>query len=202
MIYRRRRNQYIFAGLLAAIAVLNVLFFFILNRPVQAEYASLEESIKDLRAQVGRNKGYFTNLERTSTQLDRFDKDKNALLMKHLIQRNDGYSQIVSTLDSIVQKSGVRKTVVNYSLNLKQQAGLNPVLITIPLKGSYSNVVDFIRELETSDMFFLINSIDLDGSEATSQAVNLNNAGNAGSISAGNAGSVSLSLALETYFYQ
>jgi Tfp pilus assembly protein PilO len=202
MIYRRRRNQYIFAGLLAVIAVLNVLFFFILNRPVQAEYESLEESIRDLRAQVGRNKGYFTNLERTSTQLDRFDKDKNALLMKHLIQRNDGYSQIVSTLDSIVQKSGVRKTVVNYSLNLKQQAGLNPVLISIPLQGSYSSVVDFIRELETSDMFFLINSIDLDSSEGRSQAVNLNNAGNAGSISAGNPGSVSLSLALETYFYQ
>ena len=198
MIYRRRRNQYIFAGLLAIIAVLNVLFFFILNRPVRAEYARLEDSIKELRVQVRNNEGYFTNLEKTSSQLDRFDKDKNALLMKHLIQRNEGYSQIVSTLDDIVQKSGVKKTVVNYSLNLKQQAGLNPVSITIPLQGSYNNVVDFIRELENSDMFFLISGINLDGSEGRAQPVN--NLGNLNS--AGAVGVVNLSLALETYFYQ
>jgi len=195
MIYRRRRKQYIFAGLLVIIAVLNVLFYFILNRPVREEYASLEQSIKELRTQVGRNRGYFTNLEKTSIQLDRFDKDKGALLMKHLIQRNEGYSQIVSTLDRIVQKSGVRKTVVNYSLDLKPQAGLNPVSITIPLQGSYSNAVEFIRAVETSEMFFLIDRIDLDSAEqAKAQPVSLNNA------SAG--GAVSLFLTLETYFYQ
>ena len=33
MIYRRQRKQYIFAGFLAVIALVNVLFFFILNRP-------------------------------------------------------------------------------------------------------------------------------------------------------------------------
>src|SRR5688572_26864119 len=98
MIYRRQRQQNLFAGILAVIAVVNILFFFILNRPARMEYARLEESITQLRAQASANKVFFDKLEKTSTQLDRFDKDKSNLLMKHLIHRDSGYSQIVSTL--------------------------------------------------------------------------------------------------------
>jgi hypothetical protein len=197
MIYRRRRQQYIFAGLLAIIAVMNVLFFFILNRPARTEYERLEESIKELRAQAGANKLFFERLQKTSTQLDRFDKDKNALLMKHLIHRTSGYSQIVSTLEGIVQRTGVRSTRITYTPDPKPHAGLNTVAVTIPLEGSYGNIVNFIRQVENSETFFLITAINLTGGGG-GQSSNTNTNTN---TSAG-AGTVALSLALETYFYQ
>ena len=59
MIYRRQRKQYIFAGFLAVIAVVNVLFFFILNRPARTEYARLEDSIKQLRFTCRSEQGPF-----------------------------------------------------------------------------------------------------------------------------------------------
>jgi hypothetical protein len=191
MIYRRQRQQYFFAGLLAIFAVMNVLFFFILNRPARVEYERLEESIRQLRAQAGTNKVYFDRLDKTSTQLDRFDKDKNALLMKHLIHRASGYSQIVSTLEGIVQRTGVRSTRIAYTPDPMPHAGLNTVAVTIPLEGSYSSIVNFIRQVENSDTFFLITAINLTGSAQSSNA----------NASAG-PGTVALSLALETYFYQ
>jgi Tfp pilus assembly protein PilO len=196
MIYRRRRQQYIFAGLLVIIAVVNILFFFILNRPAQTEYATLQESIRQLQSQIAANKGNFAGLQKTSTQLERFDKDKNALLMMHLIPRHTGYSEIVSTLDGLVRKSGVNKSRVNFDLDPKPRAGLNAVSINLPLEGGYSNIVKFIQELEDSDTLFLITKIELSTSEPTIQTgpqrvavVQTND-------------TVALSLGLETFFYQ
>ena len=194
MIYRRRRQQYIFAGLLGVIAVVNVLFFFILNQPARAEYASLQGSIARLRSQSTSNKNYLGNLQKTSTELDRFDRDKRALLMQHLVQRKPGYSQIVTTLDAIVQRTGVKKTRVGYNQNPMPQAGLNTLTVVIPLEGSYGNIVSFIRELENSETFFLITAINLEGSGGSQSGP--------AAANAGGGGNVSLALTLETFFYQ
>jgi len=197
MIYRRQRQQYIFAGLLAVIAVVNVLFYFILNRPAQTESARLQESIQHLQAQILTNQGSVAKLEKTSTQLDSFEKDKNELLMMHLIPRNTGYSEIVTTLDGMVRRSGVSKTRVAFNLDPKPRAGLNTVSITLPLEGGYKNIVDFIQELEKSKTLYLITNISLEASEPAvpvgPQRV---------AAVAQNNDNIALSLGLETYFYQ
>jgi hypothetical protein len=199
MIYRRQRKQYIFAGFLAVIALVNVLFFFILNRPARTEYASLEKSIKQLRLQAGANKRNFTSLQKTSTDLDRFEKDKRSLEMMHLVHRPMGYSHIVSTLDGLVLRAGLKKTRVNFNTELKPHAGLNSVSMTVPLDGNYSNIVGFIRELEKSETFFLITTISLESSSSQPNGQVSNVIANNNS---GTAGNVGLSLAMETYFYQ
>lgn len=188
MIYRRQRQQYVFAALLLILAAVNVLFLFILNRPARTEYASLQESIKTSKFQISQNEKALANLEKTSEQLSRFGKDKDALMMRHLLRRNVGYSEIVTRLDALVQKSGVKKTRVTYNLSSTPLTGLSVVSIAIPLEGSYSSVVNFIRELEASDTFYLVTSIDL--------------ANSGGPQAAAATGGVALSLAMETYFYQ
>lgn len=200
MIYRRQRKQYIFAGFLAVIALVNVLFFFILNRPARTEYESLEKSIKQLRLQAGANKRNVTSLEKAKTDLDRFEKDKRSLEMMHLVHRPMGYSHIVSTLDGLVARAGLKKTRVNFNTDMKTaHAGLNSVSMTVPLEGNYSNIVSFIREVENSETFFLITAISLESSARQSGQVSNVIANNSNS---GAAGSVGLSLAMETYFYQ
>jgi Tfp pilus assembly protein PilO len=200
MIYRRQRKQYIFAGFLAVIALVNVLFFFILNRPARTEYESLEKSIKQLRLQAGANKRNVTSLEKAKTDLDRFEKDKRSLEMMHLVHRPMGYSHIVSTLDGLVARAGLKKTRVNFNTDMKTaHAGLNSVSMTVPLEGNYSNIVSFIREVENSETFFLITAISLESSARQSGQVSNVMANNSNS---GVAGSVGLSLAMETYFYQ
>ena len=200
MIYRRQRKQYIFAGSLAVIALVNVLFFFILNRPARTEYESLEKSIKQLRLQAGASKRNFTSLEKTKIDLDRFEKDKRSLEMMHLVHRPMGYSHIVSTLDGLVLRAGLKKTRVNFNTDLKEaHAGLNSVSMTVPLEGNYSNIVNFIREVENSETFFLITAISLESSARQNGQVSNVIANNSNS---GAAGSVGLSLAMETYFYQ
>jgi hypothetical protein len=96
----------------------------------------------------------------------------------------------------MVQRSGLKKTRVIYNTDQALHAGLNAVSMTLPLDGNYSNIVSFIRELENSDTFFLITSIDLESSAGSPGiASNVSN-------SSGGSGSVMLSLSMETYFYQ
>jgi hypothetical protein len=200
MIYRRQRQQYIFAGLLVVIAVVNILFFFILHRPSKTESSTLQESIQQMRLQIAGSKASLQGLEKISGQLERFDKEKSDLLMRHLLQRNTGYSEIVSAIDDMVVTSGVNKTRVTFNLDPKPRAGLTAVSITMPLEGGYNNVVGFIKELEQSDTLFLITSIEL----ATSESVAAPITGPQPVAVASRSGSatVALSLGLETYFYQ
>jgi Tfp pilus assembly protein PilO len=162
MIYRRQRTQYVFAVFLVIVAVVNVLFYFILTRPSQTEYANLQSETAELQKQIKNSQKYYTGRAIVADKLESFDKDKNALLMMHLVQRNQGYSEIQGKLNAILLKSGVKYTSIRYNLNPDAQAGLNPVSIVVPVEGNYTNVVNFIRELEDSDTFFLITAINLE----------------------------------------
>jgi hypothetical protein len=163
--------------------------------PARTEYERLQESILQLRSQAGANRIFVGRLEKTLSELDRFEKDRNSLFNKHLIRRDSGYSQIVSALDTLVRRTGVKSTRISYTPDPTPHAGLNTVAVTIPLEGNYSNAVNFIREVENSDTFFLITAISLSSAAATTpQAANV--------VGAGASSNLSLSLALETYFYQ
>jgi len=79
--------------------------------------------------------------------------------------------------------------VVDFTRDEIKQYGLFSVKIKIPVQGTYTNAVNFIKSLETSDTFFLIKSIDVKSGEDEGRDTK-------------SAGSVSLSLDLETFFYK
>ena len=98
--YRRQRQQYVFAGLLGAIAVVNVLFFFILYRPARNEYKGLQESIQKTRAEADARRLKISQLEKLSTQLDTFAQDRSQLITRHFLPRSPGWSQLLPLLEA------------------------------------------------------------------------------------------------------
>jgi hypothetical protein len=184
--FRRQRQQYLFAGLLGIIALLNVLFFLILYRPARAEYFGLQDSIHKTRAEVQARRGKIDRLEKLSGQLETSAQDKKRLFTKHFIPRVPGWSQIVPQLEEMVQSANVRNVRKAYTIDDTPQFGLSSVKITLPVAGTYSNVVNFIRELEEANTFFIINSIDVRGSTNTSSGGQ----------------DIAMNLNLETFFYK
>jgi hypothetical protein len=189
--HRRQRNLYIFAGLLAVVAIINALFFLILFRPTRAEYFEFRDSIAQLRAESLMRQRQVELKERTGQQLETSSKDREELVSKHFIPRVVGYAQILPELDSLVQRTGVRKSRVDFNDQLSiastPQYGLYSVKIKYPVQGSYSSVVNFIKELERSQTFYIITSVDVrSGGDSTFQTAG---------------GNVVLSLNLETFLY-
>jgi hypothetical protein len=190
MMHRRQKRQLLFAGFLGVIAVVNLLFFLILLRPARSDYFNLQGSIDQLRSQNAVSKLTVQRLERTSGQLERFEQDRAGLFNTHFIKLDPGFAELSPRLEQMAILAGVRRPVVDFTRDEIKQYGLYSVKIKIPVQGTYTNAVNFIKSLETSDTFFLINSIDVKSGE------------DEGACPAKTAGSVSLSLALETFFYK
>jgi hypothetical protein len=69
MMHRRQKRQFLFAGFLGVIAVVNLLFYLILLRPATSDYFNLQGSIDQLRSQIAASKLNVQRLERTSGRL-------------------------------------------------------------------------------------------------------------------------------------
>ena len=184
-LYRRQRQQYLFAALLGAFGVINLLFFLVLHRPARSEYSRLQNSIQTLRAEVNSQRLSVERLEKLNAQLETSGQDKRRLFTAHFLMRDSAYSQILPKLEEIAQGAGVRTTRKDYNIDETPKYGLYSVKITIPVTGGYSNIVEFMKDLENSNIFFIINSIDVRGAAE----------GAAGADH-------SLALNLETFFYQ
>jgi hypothetical protein len=180
--YRRQRQQYLFAGLLGVIAVVNVLFFLILYSPARNEYLGLRESIQKTRAETESRRREIAEKEKLNTQLESFAQDRSQLITRHFLPRTPGWSELLPLLEAVVQRAPVKNRHQSYSIDATPQYGLYSVKILLPVTGAYPSIVNLLKELEESQTFFIINSIDV---EPTPEKT----------------GDLGMALNLETFFY-
>ena len=195
-VYRRQRQKYLFASLLGVLGVVNLLFFLILYQPARSEYYGLRESIERLRNDIQARQQRIELLERLNAQLATLEQDRSRLFTMHFIPRNAGWSEILPKFDSMIHDAEVQNLHLDYSIDTSPQYGLYSVKIRVPVEGVYPNVVNFIKDIENSETFFIISSIDLHGSSSSVSA------GGPGAVAGPGSANITLSLNLETFFYQ
>jgi len=182
--YRRQRQQYLFASFLGILAVVNVLFFLILYRPARLEYFRLQDSIERTRLEGQSRRQRIDRLEKLNAQLETSARDRSSLVTEHFIPKSTGWSEILPQLEAALQKANVKNVRKDYALDQMPQYGLYSVKIRLPVTGHYPNVMKFIQELEDAQTFFIINSIDVRGSNTTDVS------------------DVGMNLEIETFFHQ
>ncbi|HEY2380130.1 MAG TPA: type 4a pilus biogenesis protein PilO [Terriglobia bacterium] len=182
--YRRQRQHYLFAGVLGTIAVVNILFYVILYRPVRSEYFRLQDSIQKTRVEGTTRRQKIDRLDKLSKQLETSAQDRAQLITMHFLPRTPGWSELLPLLEEAVQKTGVKNLHQDYTIDQAPQYGLYSVKIRLPVTGPYQNVVNLLKELEESQTFFIINSIDVQGGSETATR------------------DLVMALNLETFFYQ
>jgi hypothetical protein len=184
--YRRQRQLYLSATVLGVIAVINLLFFFILYGPARSEYFRLQESIQRLHGDVDSRRQKIETLERLNAQLSTLEQDRQRLFTMHFIPRAAGWSEILPKLNAMVQEAHVENTQKSYTIDETPQYGLYSVKIRVPVKGAYPNVVNFIKDIEDSETFFIINSINVRGNDSPGPATS----------------DIAVDLGIETFFHK
>lgn len=76
-----------------------------------------------------------------------------------------GYAAISQTLIDTAQHNQVQVSAVKYDPKGTDIPGLQRINIEAQFTGDYSNEMKFINAMERSKMFFVINSVDLDGAQ-------------------------------------
>jgi Tfp pilus assembly protein PilO len=207
--------------LILALVLLSYLYFLV---PARSRVASLVNDNKQLQTNLETLRGVNRNEQNTTssvqqitTSLDKFETD-------FLPRQDEGRMQLYDELNQLIIKNGVRntsgptytelepegtKTTGGKNMATKWQSFYPGVAVMVTVEGQYENVRRFIRDVERSKQFVVINEVELQRARDTNAPQSAETAPAAQSDDdsatpapgSGTRGSlVSLQLSMATYF--
>jgi hypothetical protein len=198
----------------SAVMLLAVIFVYLyFYTPAESRLAAAQLERNRLQAKLGTLQKDIDvqgstqdSITRISESLEKFESDK-------LIGRDEGRITLYNVLIQLIRSNKLRNTsgpVYNYleakgatgtqssatrTVNSKWQSLYPGIGVTVTVEGQYANLRHFVRDIESSNQFIIVNAVELErASDAeTSQA-------NAGTPGAPRSTLVSLRLDMAAYF--
>lgn len=172
---------------------------------LQIEHARLESQVKTSETAMLQGLDARSIVENITLSLDDFEG-------RTLMNRNLGRMELYEELNQLIRNNGLRNTsgpsyttldvvgskssASTKSANSKWQSVYPGISVNLTVEGSYQNLRRFIRNIETSKQFIIINGIELERATETNTPSSVE-----GAPGAGAPGSlVSLRMDLATYF--
>lgn len=194
-----------------SMVLLSNLYFLV---PARSRVASLKNdrqqtltNLETLVKLVGNNQNTKDSVDRIATSLDDFETkylsrvdqgrldlydELNQLILKNSVRNTSGPTY--TTLDPSGTKSTSGKTVAT-----KWQSFYPGIAVMVTVEGEYQNVRHFIRDVERSKQFVVINEVELQRASQNSGPATLE-AGGSAAGSGTRASLVTLQLNMATYF--
>jgi Tfp pilus assembly protein PilO len=117
------------------------------------EQTSLTETLEGRKADLAK-------LESERERLVRNDETADAFWTEVVQPRDPGLTEAIRELDRLAGSSGVEAGQIGFQYD-ELDVGLVQVTASMPLEGTYFNLVRFINSLERSQRFFLVRKIGL-----------------------------------------
>jgi len=173
---------------------------------LKVDRQQLETNIKTLDGVVNKEQNTQQTVDRVAASLNRFETE-------NLMRQDEGRMQLYEELNHLIVKNGVKntsgptyttldpagvKSASGKSVITKWQSFYPGISVMVTVEGQYDNIRRFIRDVERSRQFVVINEVELQRAEQSSAPVS---AEDPSSGSSGSRGSlVSLQLNMATYF--
>lgn len=192
-------------GVLMLLAVLVGYFYFLVpaqsNRDLQQrERARLQTLLRTSSVAIQKERDTKEIVERITVSMDEFEA-------QHLAQPAQGRMDLYEELNQLIKKNGLRNTsgptytnldpitakTANRSTGAKWQSVYPGIAVAVTVEGQFQNLRRFVRDLETSKQFIIINAVELERATETNASV-------AADATTPGRSLVSLRLDLATYF--
>lgn len=197
-----------------ALVLMSYLYFLV---PARSRLASLNADLKQTQANLQTLGGVFQKDQTTQQTVDLAAASLNKFETEHLMRVDQGRMDLFEELNQLILKNNVRntsgptytplepagtksnsgKTVVT-----KWQSFYPGIAVMVTVEGEYQNVRRFIRDVERSKQFVVINEVELQRASQNSSPVSAEEGGpGAAGAGSGTRGSlVTLQLNMATYF--
>ena len=162
----RKKRQYIFIGTVVLSFVVAILSFLAFYLPARSGHLRLTATIERLEGEVSLREKIVGELERRRIQLESAQLERQQFLAARIIPRKTGFAAILPSLEEFAQVAGIDRNRVQFQIEQEPRFGVYAVGISMPVRGDYKAVTRFIRELESSNIFFILNSISMDRAES------------------------------------
>lgn len=203
------------AGLTLLVVIVGYLYFLV---PARSRVATLMADRDRLQKQVRISEADFRRGQDTKETVQRITDSLHHFEEVGLIDRGDGRMLLYEELNQLIHKNGLRNTsgptyvglepigtkdqakaaaAAANSATSKWQTVYPGIAVSVTVEGQYQSVRHFVRDIETSKGFIIINAVELERATETNQQPLAETAGPRSN--SGNA-LVSLRLDLATYF--
>jgi Tfp pilus assembly protein PilO len=170
----------------------------------QLERARLQQKLSTLQKDIDVQGSTQDNITKISESLEKFEGEK-------LIGRDEGRITLYNVLIKLIRSNNLRNTsgpVYNYleskgagvsqtaaarTVNSRWQSLYPGIGVTVTVEGQYANLRHFVRDIEASNQFIIVNAVELERASDTETSVS-------GAASGARSTLVSLRLDLAAYF--
>ena len=155
------KTQKITLSVMMGLLLLNVPVYFFLVR-TEVEAANGESSRREqMRLQVNRQTATLHALREMAKQFNESHQLYAQFTDEFLFPRDKIASELLLELDQISAEAGLTRSRVGYHLDTEPVFGLQRMVITLPVEGSYANIRNFLNLLESHEKFIVIDSMAL-----------------------------------------
>jgi Tfp pilus assembly protein PilO len=195
------------------LVLLSYLYFLV---PARSRVATANADLKQLQANLQTLDGVVHKETDTKQTVDRIAASLNKFETEYLLRQDQGRMDLYEELNQLIVKNGLKNTSGPTYTTLdpagaKSTAGKNVVTkwqsfypgiaVMVTVEGSYQDLRRFIRDVERSKQFVVINEVELQRATQNNAPASVDEGGTAAAPSSGTRGSlVSLQLNMATYF--
>lgn len=168
--YRKYRTAVIVLG---ALLLVNIAVFVFLTLPKINREADIRTRLENMRVEA---RSQQARLQEQENRLLAYQSQSQQLLAFYeetLGLRSGRMTQILDERQRIAQGSGVRPENVRYATSFVRDQPLEGFTMSFPLRGSYQALRSFLRTIEQSRQFFIIEGVELESAEAGGAALSM-----------------------------
>jgi Tfp pilus assembly protein PilO len=171
----------VFSCFVLLLVLLSYLYFLVPARArrvaVEGDQVRLQSNLDKLRRIVDEEHSTQQRADAIATSLDKFETAS-------LVRSDEGRMALYGELNQLITKNGLRNTsgpsytaldpigtkvTAGSSANTKWQSVYPGVGVMVTVEGSYQNLRRFIQDLERTKQFVIINEVELQRAENSSQ---------------------------------
>jgi Tfp pilus assembly protein PilO len=194
--------------LILVLVVVAYLYFLV---PARSRRATLELERARLQSQLRNSQDVLIRGQSTDATVHNITQSLEAFETTGLVEANRGRMSLYDSLNNLIRKNGLRNTsgptytalepigsktsAGSRAANTKWQSIYPGISISVTVEGPYQNLRRFVRDIETTKQFVIINTVELERATESNIAAT-SESGVAGAHSS----LVSLRLEMTTYF--
>ena len=159
----RSRLRILLAILMAANAVLLVLFF----RPPSRTLAQQEAELQRISARHATLLATVQRMRDLSSQLQEAIQTGRQFPQEHFLQPEGAFSAMLEDLQEVATQNSLTPASINYQREEHaSRPGWVSIKVRLSVDGQYADLVRFINSLEQSPLFWILNNLKVSGSAA------------------------------------
>ena len=169
--------------LVLALVLLSYLYFLV---PARSRLSSLNADLKQVQANLQTLGGVVSKEENTKQTVDKIAASLSKFETEHLLRPDQGRLDLYDELNQLIIKNGLKntsgptytpldpigsKSAAGKSVVTKWQSFYPGISVMVTVEGQYQDVRRFIRDVERSKQFVVINEVELQRATQTNGPV-------------------------------